>query len=173
MSYQSTHNMPRPAPCAADLVINSGWDSGLLPFPLLLPAEKGQDYMGMGYSKLVVHFFCSQIHALPTKPLVNLQTRQTLPFYLLFWILSCTLSLIPQKVSALIPFANGLPSSLSSIFHTLPLPFPTFSPKYILALFNTNRILLEACTLQIKLTDTMVWRMQIFLCRKQPPDLKW
>ena len=76
--------MLSPTPCAGDLVaINSDLDSGFTLFPFLLPGEE-QDYLGIGwqYPKLEIHFFCNGIHALPTKPWVNLQTKQSLPAYI-------------------------------------------------------------------------------------------
>ena len=73
--------MLSPTPCAVDLVeINSDLDSGFMLLPFLLPGEE-QDYLGIGwqYPKLEIHFFCNGIHALPAKPWVNLQTKQSLP----------------------------------------------------------------------------------------------
>lgn len=97
VSYQSIHNMSRPMPLAVDLVvINSDLDSGFMVLPFLLSEEEQYYLITQQFSKLITHFFCNSIHALPRKLLVNLQTKQSLPNHIPFSLFSCALSLTPR-----------------------------------------------------------------------------
>ena len=152
----STNNTLSPKPRAANLVvINSELDSGFMLLPFLFPGEE-QDYLGTDwqYPKLVIHFFCNSIHALPTKPWVNLQTKQSYLSTSRLNLILCLISHLPDSQHPC-SIAVHLPSPPSSTFHTLP---PPCSPlPTIFLIYSTQTQCPQSLKLQqIKLTNTMV-----------------
>lgn len=125
--------MSRLMPLAVDLVvINSDLDSGFMLLPFLLSEEEQSYLITWQYSKLVTHFFCNCIRALPRKLLVNLQTKQSLPLHIPFSVLSCA-HLPPPDRQCLCSVAES--PSLLCLFHSsFSISFP---PHKIFPIFST------------------------------------
>lgn len=157
---------------AADLGFNLGWDFGLPLLPLLLSSRKRAGLYRHRIIQISVSLLLLLNQYSAKKAFSKLST------WAKFTYLPSLLNLVLCLVSH--PHENWYGHSIcwgfsfiSSIFHTLPLLLLMLFTEYLLTLFNTNTIPLEAWTLQITPINTTVWRMQIFLCRRQACEPKW